>query len=183
MTNELQSPESPLTASASVDLRNAGSTRTAMKLTVLTLLLAAAAFPQVPKSHGYVVQGFGQVDSNAFGHTAFGGEGAIWKGVSVGGEIGAAYGISGRYPPTIGFANFSGGYHFTAGRKDTKFDPFVMAGPTLAFRNGAGWGLHLGAGMTYWFKERLGVRAEFRTNGISSDLASWPQFRVGITFR
>lgn len=154
-----------------------------MKLTVLTLLLAAAAFPQVPKSHGYVVQGFGQVDSNAFGHTAFGGEGAIWKGVSVGGEIGAAYGISGRYPPTIGFANFSGGYHFTAGRKDTKFDPFVMAGPTLAFRNGAGWGLHLGAGMTYWFKERLGVRAEFRTNGISSDLASWPQFRVGITFR
>jgi hypothetical protein len=152
-------------------------------LAALTLLAAAAVFPQVPKSHGYVVQGFGRVDSNAFAHTAFGGHGSVWKGVTIGGEIGAGYGVTGRYPPAIGFANFSGGYHFTAGRKDTKLDPFVMAGPTLAFRNGAGRGWHFGAGVNYWIKERLGIRAEFRTNTISSDLNTWPQFRIGVTFR
>lgn len=159
------------------------NTRIGGALILAAVTITSAAYGQVPKSHGYVVQGFGQVDSNAFGHTAFGGEGAVWKGLSVGGEIGAAYGLSGRYPPTIGFANLSVGYHFTAGRKDTKFDPFVMTGPTLAFRNGTGGGWHLGAGLNYWFKERVGLRAEFRTNAITSDLYQWPQFRVGITFR
>ncbi|MBL8233778.1 MAG: hypothetical protein JNL98_35095 [Bryobacterales bacterium] len=180
MNNRLLSPKTASGRSIALAQRFL-TTRIAGAL--ILAIAATAAHGQVPRSHGYVVQGFGQVDSNAFGHTAFGGEGAVWKGVSVGGEIGAAYGLGGKYPPTIGFANLSAGYHFTAGRKDTKFDPFVMTGPTLAFRNGTGGGWHLGAGLNYWFKERVGLRAEFRTNAITSDLYHWPQFRVGITFR
>lgn len=153
-------------------------------LTLLALLTSSAAFAQVPRAHVYVAQGFGQIGDNgpAFTHTAFGAQGAVWKGVTIGGEAGAIYNPASSLS-VVGFLNLSGGYHFTAGRQDTKWDPYVLAGPTLAVRSGSAAGFHVAGGVNYWFSKRLGLKTEFRVNAISSDYSRLPEFRIGLAFR
>lgn len=153
-----------------------------------TLLLAgcmaASGWGQVPKSQAYVFQGFGtslfDYDA-AMAHTGVGGEGVFFKGLGAGADIGAAYPL--RYPQgVVGQLNVSGYYHFTAGRKDTKWDPFVVAGYTMFFRSGVAHAAHYGGGVTYWMKERVGLRAEFRNHQLRYDGAHFGEFRIGVSF-
>lgn len=157
---------------------------TVMKHIVLFFALLSTASAQVPKGQGYLVHGFGNgVDRGpAFGHLAGGGEYAFYKGLGFGAEIGAAYPF--RSPAGVfGIASINGAYHFTAGRRDTKWDPFVAAGYSLFFRGDTLNAFNYGGGVVYWVKPRFGIRAEFRDHRAGRGEFALPQFRIGISFR
>lgn len=141
---------------------------------------------QVPKGQGYVFQGVGasayRQYAEVLGATGGGGEGVFWKGLGAGADISAAYPY--RYVRgAIGLASVSAVYHFTAGREDTKWDPFVLGGYTLMFRSGTAHAYHVGGGMTYWFHRRLGARVEFRDQRDRYSELAFPVVRFGISFR
>lgn len=148
------------------------------------LFCSALATAQVPRGQGYVVQGLGIATpgSDSVGQTMIGGEHAIYKGLGLGAEIGAVYPFQCGYC-TIGAFSPGASYHFLAGRKDTKWDPFVNAGYTLFFRSGVASGIHYGGGVAYWFHPRLAVRAEFRDIRDSTGELGFPSFRIGLSFR
>ncbi|MCC6364088.1 MAG: hypothetical protein IT165_11220 [Bryobacterales bacterium] len=150
-------------------------------LILATAFGAGSGLAQVPKSQGFVYQGFGSNYGTAFGHTGAGGEGVVWKGITAGGDIGAIYPF--RAPAEVfGVLNVNGGYHFLAGRKDTKWDPFVTAGYSLFFRQGSANGANYGGGVVYWAKPKIGIRAEFRNHQYSVNERGFPEFRIGVAF-
>ena len=158
---------------------------TMMRLTCVASLFAALAVGQVPRGQGYVFQGLGSTSYDhgiALGQTGAGGEGVFWKGLGVGGDLGAVYPYR-SLESVVGIANVSGVYHFTAGRSDTKWDPFVVGGYTLLFRGGTANGFHWGGGFGYWFHRHIGARVEFRDQRTRRGDFSFPMVRFGISFR
>jgi len=116
-------------------------------------------------------------------HFGVGGEGLVYKGLGVGGELG-------YLAPTrasslgIGVASLDGSYHFLTRSPEQKVVPFVTGGYTLGFRSGTANFLNYGGGVQYWFSRRLALRLEFRdhvhvTGGVAHGLG----FRVGVAFR
>lgn len=156
-----------------------------MKLFILPVLIFAATVnAQVPRSQGYLVQGFGATSpgSTGLGQTAVGGDIGIYKGLGIGLEL------AGVYPwrcgtCVIGAAGIGGSYHILAGRRNTKWDPYVVGGYSLLFREGTANAYHYGFGVGYWFNRHLGVRAEFRDLRFAQGNDGYPSFRVGITFQ
>ncbi|MBI4904681.1 MAG: hypothetical protein HY820_13660 [Acidobacteria bacterium] len=154
-----------------------------MKLALsLVLFFAAIGNAQVPRAQGYLVQGFGATAPGGagIGQTAVGGDIGVYKGAGAGLEL------AGVYPfrcgtCAIGAFSLGGNYHFNAGRKDTRWDPYVVGGYTLFFRSGVANGYHYGAGIGYWFNRHFGVRAEFRDHRFAD--AGYPSFRVGLSFQ
>jgi hypothetical protein len=157
-----------------------------IKLAILSVLAASAASAQVPKGQGYVFQGFGSTGydrwATATGATGGGAEGVFWKGLGAGGEIGAYYPIR-SFRSVIGLASASATYHFTAGREDTKWDPFIVGGYTLFFRSSSISGFHAGGGLTYWFHRRIGARVEFRDQRSVREGIGFPTVRFGVSLR
>ena len=160
----------------------------------LTALLAGSAIAQTTAAqttkehHG---QGYGFVapgavndgSSSSTMHFGVGGEGLIYKGLGVGGEIG--YAIPTRRPED-GFGIFSanGSYHFRHASASGKLVPFVTGGYSLFFRSSTGNAVNFGGGVNYWFREHAGIRAEFRDHVLTVDRnLHYFGFRIGFTFR
>jgi hypothetical protein len=116
-------------------------------------------------------------------HFGVGGEGLVYKGLGVGGEIGY---LGATRHLNEGFGVFSPNvsYHFLNATKSGKLAPFVTGGYSLLFRSGVGHAVNFGGGVNYWFKDRVGVRLEFRDHVvIYPDLGHFFGFRIGLAFR
>ena len=121
--------------------------------------------------HGYTNVGVGG-----------GAEGFIWRGLVIGGEIGYY-----RFPADrnagYGVATLNPGYHFVNRKKPAKWDPYVNA--TVLGLGFAPGGLvpagHLGGGVNYWFKEKIGLQTGVQFQAICCEALAL--FRVGLTFR
>ncbi len=104
---------------------------------------------------GAVVTSYG---SAATWHFGGGGEALVYKGLGVGGEIG--YVTPARdWSAGIGILSVDGSYHFAQNRR---ISPFVTGGYSLGFRQGHANFVNFGGGLTYWFRDRHGIRVEFR---------------------
>jgi len=155
------------------------------------LLVLAAACPlagQTEKPFQY--NGSGYVDFGvgtcAHGVTTVsiggGGDAFLWRGVTLGGDIGY-YRFVERGSNGFGVGTAGIGYRFTDRNAPRRFDPFVNAGLLGgAFAEGIVPAVAFGGGVNYWFKRRLGLRAEVRANGFGGGEALI-MFRVGFTFR
>lgn len=110
-----------------------------------------------------------------------GGEGFVYKGLAIGGDLG--YLASRRYfGEGIGLASLNASYHFLGLSPSGKFVPFVTLGPTVGFRGRAALFANYGGGVTYWFRDRMGLRLEARQL-YRPDTLGHLSFRVGISFR
>jgi hypothetical protein len=133
--------------------------------------------------HGYffVAPGGTSEGGSATLHIGGGGEGVFKNGLGVGAELGY---LTAPEDFRSGFGIFSvnGAYHFRTGGKVV---PFVTGGYSGFFANGGyGNGVNFGGGVNYWFKERVGLRFEFRDHvPAHSDLAHFLNVRFGVTFR
>jgi len=153
---------------------------------MIAVLGAVALQAQVPKGQGYVYQAVGSTSYNRWatvlGATGGGGEGVFWKGLGAGADIGAFYPYRAA-GNVIGLGSVSATYHFNAGRQDTKWDPFVVAGYSLFFRSGTLNGAHWGGGVGYWFSRHVGARIEFRDQRSVPEGFGFPTVRFGLSFR
>jgi hypothetical protein len=162
------------------------------KLVVLLIvLMPVLSYAQAPTqneraSYGYAFTGL-VVTSNGGGsglHAGIGGEGIFHKGLGVGGEIGYlrpdGFGPEGG----LGLLSLNSSYHFMSASKSRKLVPFVTGGFSLFFSSGSAAGGNFGGGVTYWFKDRIGVRFEARDQiPAYSGAGHFPSFRVALTFR
>lgn len=153
---------------------------------VLLMAAQAVALAQTTSEHrgwGYAVGGVGGASgsgSTAFFQAAGGGEGLVYKGLGLGGEVGY---LAPFQNPGNGFGIVSPdvSYHFSRG---SKLVPFVTGGYSMAFRSGAtSSGGNFGGGVQYWMKDHVGLRVEFRDHVFSSDSPHLFQIRVGLSFR
>ncbi|MEK7750808.1 MAG: hypothetical protein AAB654_02750 [Acidobacteriota bacterium] len=111
-----------------------------------------------------------------------GGEGFIWRGLTIGGEIGYY-----RFPADrntgYGVATLGPGYHFVSRKNPAKWDPYVgISVLGLGFAPGglAAAG-SLGGGVNYWFKEKIGLQTGVQIRVIGEEALAL--FRIGLTFR
>jgi hypothetical protein len=151
---------------------------------VMTSFWVPAAMAQVPKVQGYGFYAYGpEIDeSRRFGHIGVGGSGAVWKGVSVGAEIGAIY-FTKPNRGVLPNVQAGGGYHFRAGKPETKWDPFVTAGYAVFVNDGLFSSPYFGGGAVYWLRPHLGIRFEFRHQAVRDwSRDGYPEFRIGISF-
>lgn len=154
----------------------------------LLLMLSANALAQSNATKEHKGQGYGFVAPlvSNYGDTGvqagFGGEGLVYKGLGVGGEV--SYLKLGGYTYGLGAVSPNASYHFRGLTKDGKWVPFVTGGYSLYFRNGVAHGLNFGGGVNYWFKERVGLRVEVRDQVLPFDgTLHYVGFRAGISFR
>jgi hypothetical protein len=157
----------------------------------LLVLLAAGAGSAAAQEAGkqerrYYGNVYGYFTAGAcnHGYGIFGGgggaEGFLWKGISAG--VDTSYQ---QFTDGWGFGFFTPqfGYHFINRNKPVRWDPFVTTGGGAAFTSGDSTGTaNLGAGVTYWFKPRLGVRLEYRLHVVAYEEAL-NTFRIGFSFR
>jgi len=147
-------------------------------------LLLGSVLPALaadPAGQGYlfvapgVITGGGDTDASI--HFGGGGEGFIHKNIAVGGELGYAA----RWADLgggLGVFSLDGSYHFA---RREKLSPFVTAGYSLGFRSGHTNLFNYGFGVNYWFKQRQGVRFEFRDH--VNDTGHIVDFRIAYAFR
>ena len=135
------------------------------------------------QGQGYAFVAAGAVNAEeGLLHFGGGGEAYIRGGFGIGAELG--YMAAFRYfGDGIGIFSLNGLYDFgrTGG---AKVSPFVTGGYTLSFRGGTANALNVGGGVHYWFKDRVGLRVEFRDH-ISPQVCTchfW-QGRIGFAFR
>jgi hypothetical protein len=107
-------------------------------------------------------------------------EGFVWNNLALGGDANYMF-TSGRFGYGIGLASANASYHFRQVDPDGHWVPFVTGGYTLAFRGGASSMVNYGGGVTYWFHQHWGARAEFRNH--QNGNFSMPSFRFGFSFR
>jgi hypothetical protein len=162
------------------------------KLIVLfVVLMPALSYAQAPTqkeraSYGYAFTGL-IVASNGGEpglQAGIGGEGIIYKGFGVGGEIGYFRQATFGSDSGIGLLSVNPSYHFMNASKSRRLVPFVTGGFSLFFRSGAVIGSNFGGGITYWLKDRIGVRLEVRDQiPAYSGIGHFPSFRAALTFR
>lgn len=163
--------------------------RLILGILVLTLVpsLALAQGKENHNFQGYVFAAPGGVsfagNTAATFHAGIGGEGLVYKGLGLGGEIG--YLFPTRQPGEgIGIASVNGSYHFTNEDRSRKVVPFVTAGYSRAFGQGGANLINYGGGVNWWMRERLGLRLEVRDH-VTTDTPRghfW-QVRVALAFR
>jgi hypothetical protein len=114
-------------------------------------------------------------------HVGVGGEGLVYKGLGIGGEIGYL-GVTEDLSPGIGVASLNGSYNFLRSRR---LSPFLTGGPTLVFaRDFGGIVMNLGGGLHWWFKDHIGLRFEVRDHFAPESGSSHAiGFRIGLAFR
>src|SRR5262249_55700117 len=119
------------------------------------VLLPFAAAGQSGDHHG---QGYAFVAPSVFSegggalHFGVGGEGLVYKGLGVGGDVG--YGrFIGRDNNGFGVVSVNGSYHFTNATRSGQLAPFVTGGYSLLFSGDAVNAINLGGGVNLWFKE------------------------------
>ena len=153
-------------------------------LLAVLLPFAAAAQTKERRGQGYVFVAPTSTTEGGFGlHIGVGGEGLVYKGLGVGGEIGylgSADGLS----DGIGVLSTNISYHFTKATKSRKFAPFVTSGYSMVFRRSAINSINIGGGANWWFKERIGLRLELRDHiPLRSESVHFFGVRIGFAFR
>ncbi len=154
---------------------------------LLLIAIAAPALAQdAPRGQGYVFFAPGAVSAGATQgtyHVGAGGEGLIYKGLGAGGEIGYLAPWD-TFRGGVGVVSANGSYHFRRAERDARLVPFVTSGYTLMFHSGSANLFNFGGGVNYWFKERWGLRLEFRDHvWPNSPTAHYWGFRIGLAFR
>jgi hypothetical protein len=156
---------------------------------LMTVILLAAILPSAvaaqSKEHrgqGYVFIAPTSTSGGTAGlHFGVGGEGLVYKGLGVGGEIGYL-GVGRDLSQRAGIFSPNVSYNFL---RSKKVSPFLTGGYSLvASGSGAGNAVNLGGGIHWWFKEHIGLRFEFRDHFPPGE----PQFhiigvRFGLAFR
>jgi hypothetical protein len=140
------------------------------KLMVLFIVLMPVfSYAQAPTqkeraSYGYAFTGliFASNGGEPGLHVGIGGEGIIHKGLGVGGEIGYFRHLGFGSDSGLGLLSINPTYHFMNASESRKLVPFATGGFSLFFRSGSAIGGNFGGGITYWFKDRIGVRFELR---------------------
>jgi len=154
-------------------------------LLVVLLPLAVAAQSKERRGQGYFfVAPTTTSEGGAFLHMGGGGEGLVYKGLGVGGEVGYVGAVQ-ELSSGGGILSPHVSYNFRSASKSRKFVPFVIGGYSLLFTSdGAGNALHFGGGMNWWFKDRVGLRLEFRDH-FPPAAARFHVFgvRIGLAFR
>ncbi len=156
-------------------------------LAVLTMLLmAGAASAQSSRWYGFLAPGAvsGEGSSTRTYQMGGGGELHLVHGLGAGAEL-SAIGTGERFASSVfGLFSINGYYHFLENRR-YKADPFVTAGYSLAFRTGTANLFNFGAGVNYWFHEKIGLLFEFRDNvwPVGDATAHYWGFRIGFSFR
>jgi hypothetical protein len=147
----------------------------------LSCVTASAQDRQERSAWGYGFFAPSGTRSDFLLHSGAGGEGVIYKGLGVGGEIGYIAATR-NLGSGAGLASINGVYVF--GKKNSKVAPFVTGGYSMIFPSDAFSLVNFGGGVNYWFHDRVGARFEFRdhVSTTSSDFHIYG-FRVGLTFR
>jgi hypothetical protein len=154
----------------------------AVVLLVVILPSVVAAQNKEHRGQGYVFVGptvfIGEGTALHFGG---GGEGLVYKGLGVGGEIGYL-GVIEDLGRGVGVFSLNGSYNF---RRSKKISPFITSGPSLALGNdSAGFVMNLGGGLHWWIKDRIGLRFEVRDHFLPASLSYHAvSFRIGLAFR
>ncbi|HUJ23449.1 MAG TPA: hypothetical protein VLX58_18075 [Bryobacteraceae bacterium] len=155
--------------------------------TVLLALTAVTAgySQEFYRGQGYIFYGPGHAPGGGvLQQIGGGGEGFLYKGLGVGGELGYLF-PSGGFTYGLGLLSLNGSYHLNRSRH-AKLSPFVTAGYSLAFRNGHANLLNFGGGVTWWMAEHVGLRMEIRDyvwSGCSCGPQHSPQAQIGLSFR
>ena len=153
-------------------------------LLVVLLHFAAAAQGKDRRGQGYFFVAPTTTTAGGFGlHVGGGGEGLVYEGLGVGGEIGYL-GAAQELSQGIGVLSPNVSYNFTKASKSGKFAPFVTGGYSLLIGSDAVHALNVGGGANWWFKDRLGLRLEFRDH-VALRFGSTHIFgvRIGLAFR
>lgn len=140
-----------------------------------------------PGGYGYAfVAPGGRSTDDATLHVGGGGEYVFTGGVGIGAELGYLGPIE-QLGGGFGVFSANGGYHFKKASRSGKTIPFITGGYTSIFRERNGEsGFNFGVGVNHWFKERVGIRLEFRDNVFQyrgSDYVHYFNARIGVTFR
>ena len=153
-------------------------------LVAVLLPVAAAAQSKEWSGQGYVFVAPTSTTEGGFGlHIGGGGEGLVYKGLGVGGEIGYL-GSADGLRDGIGVLSTNISYHFTKATKSRKFAPFVTSGYSMLFRSSAVNSVNIGGGANWWFKDRIGLRLELRDHiPLRSEAIHFFGVRIGLAFR
>lgn len=159
-------------------------------LTIISLAListfAAAQTPDGHRAQGYVFGGAGGIAPDGVGSTlqfGVGGEGLIYKGLGAGGEL-SYLTPSSKLGDGFGILSANGSYHFINASGRGRVVPFVTGGYSFFFRSGYANGFNAGGGINYWFRDRMGLRVEFRDQVIPDGRAMHLLgIRLGLSFR
>ncbi len=112
-----------------------------------------------------------------------GGEGFLWRGLTIGGDLGY-FNFPADYSSGYGVATVNVGYHFVDRKQPKKLDPYLDATVLgAAFRPGSGLAGagHIGGGVNYWFKERMALQTGVQLQVVGGE--ALVAFRVGLAFR
>jgi hypothetical protein len=158
-----------------------------MRKAILCLVCAGLAFPLLGEE-ATRVQGYGYFGvMGATGGTTFGkllnpGVGAdlfLYKGLAASMDIGYVGYYNNFRADGVGVFSPNVAYHFF---NSSRVVPFVTAGYSMTFRGGTTNLGNYGAGLTYWFSNRVGLRVEGRDHcNTSGDHIAG--IRIGITIR
>jgi hypothetical protein len=85
-----------------------------------------------------------------------------WKGLGLSMDVGY---LTPRQQQDngIGLGSINGSWSFVNRQNPRKLIPFITTGYGIGFRQGVGHLYNYGGGITYWFKERIGLRTEVRS--------------------
>jgi hypothetical protein len=143
------------------------------------------------RGYGYVFAGpvVGPNGDTVSLHAGAGGEGIFRKGFGIGGEMG--YVGQGIFDDRSYLLSLNLSYHFLNASKSRRLVPFLTGGTTLfgGCNDSIGGcktlGGNFGGGLTYWFKDRIGMRFEVRDHIplLFSRPDHFPGFRIALTFR
>lgn len=164
----------------------ANAFRLALLASAAGLLAPAVGQNVKPYSYdggGYVAYGIGACQHGVKNvSVGLGGQAFVWRGLSVGGDIGY-YRFVERNNSGFGVATLDVGYHFVDRRKPGKVDPYFGAGVVgAAFApGGAIPAVAFSGGVNYWFKPRLGLHTGFRLGVMGGEAIA--MFRAGLSFR
>jgi hypothetical protein len=153
-------------------------------LLAVLLPFAAAAQSKEWRGQGYVFVAPTSATEGGFGlHIGGGGEGLVYKGLGVGGEIGYVDSVEGLRDG-FGVLSTDISYHFTKATKSRKFAPFVTSGYSMLFRRSAVNSVSIGGGANWWFKDRIGLRLELRDHiPLRFESIHFFGVRIGLAFR
>lgn len=153
-------------------------------LLAVLLPFAAAAQSKERRGQGYVFVAPTSMTGGGFGlHIGGGGEGLVYKGLGVGGEIGYL-GSADGLRDSIGILSTDISYRFTKATKSRKFAPFVTSGYSMLFRDSALNAVNIGGGANWWFKDRIGLRLELRDQiALRFEPVHFFGVRIGLAFR
>jgi hypothetical protein len=153
------------------------------RLLLSVLFWGAALHAQHTHGYFFVAPGGASAGGHTGGtiHLGLGGEFGLNRWLGVGAEIGALGPTSDFTGGVVGVLSPNAYVHFAG---TDKFDPYATGGYSLMFRSGHANLVNFGAGMNYWFRERIALMLEFRDHVTTGSFrVNYWGVRIGLSFR